>query len=43
VVVGAQAIGGNPGSRLVSLGIMDFVGAVFLFGGRSETIRALRG
>jgi hypothetical protein len=43
VVFGAQAIGGNPGSGLVSLGIMAFVGAVFLFGGRSETIRGLRG
>ena len=43
VVFGAQAIGGNPGSGLISLGIMAFVGAVFLFGGRSETIRGLRG
>ena len=43
VVFGAQAIGGNPGSGLVSFGIMAFVGAVFLFGGRSETIRGLRG
>ncbi len=43
VVFGAQAIGGNPGSGLVSLGIMAFAGAVFLFGGRSETIRGLRG
>ena len=43
VIFGAQAIGGNPGSGLVSLGIMAFVGAVFLFGGRSETIRGLRG
>ena len=43
VVFGAQAIAGNPGSGLVSFGIMAFVGAVFLFGGRSETIRGLRG
>jgi len=43
VVFGAQAIGGNPGSGLVSLGIMALAGAVFLFGGRSETIRGLRG
>ncbi len=43
VVFGAQAIGGHPGSGLVSLGIMAFAGAVFLFGGRSETIRGLRG
>jgi hypothetical protein len=43
VVFGAQAIGGHPGSGLVSLGIMAFTGAIFLFGGRSETIRGLRG
>jgi drug/metabolite transporter (DMT)-like permease len=43
VMFGAQAIGGHPGSGLVSLGIMAFAGAVFLFGGRSETIRGLRG
>ena len=43
VIFGAQAIGGHPGSGLVSLGIMAFAGAVFLFGGRSETIRGLRG
>ena len=43
VVFGAQAIGGDPGSGLVSLGIMALAGAVFLFGGRSETIRGLRG
>jgi hypothetical protein len=43
VLFGAQAIGGHPGSGLVSLGIMAFAGAVFLFGGRSETIRGLRG
>lgn len=42
-VFGAQAIGGHPGSGLVSLGIMALFGAVFLFGGRSETIRGLRG
>jgi drug/metabolite transporter (DMT)-like permease len=43
VLFGAQAIGGHPGSGLASLGIMAFAGAVFLFGGRSETIRGLRG
>jgi hypothetical protein len=43
VVFGAQAIGGNPGSGLVSFGILAFTGAIFLFGGRSETIRGLRG
>ena len=43
VVFGAQAVGGHPGSGLISLGIMSAMGAVFLFGGRSETIRGLRG
>jgi len=43
VVFGAQAIGGNPGSGLVSWGILAFTGALVLFGGRSETIRGLRG
>lgn len=43
VMFGAQAIGGHPGSGLVSFGIMAFTGAIFLFGGRSETIRGLRG
>jgi hypothetical protein len=39
----AQWIGGNPGSGLVSLAIMTVFGALVLFGGRSETIRGLRG
>jgi hypothetical protein len=39
----AQWIGGNPGSGLVSFGIMAAFGAVVLVGGRSETIRGLRG
>jgi drug/metabolite transporter (DMT)-like permease len=43
VMFGAQAVGGHPSDGLVSLGIMAFAGAVFLFGGRSETIRGLRG
>jgi drug/metabolite transporter (DMT)-like permease len=43
VLFAAQAIGGHPGAGLVSLGILAFAGAVFLFGGRSETIRGLRG
>jgi hypothetical protein len=36
-------VGGNPGQGLASLGIMAAAGAVFLLGGRSETIRGLRG
>ncbi len=39
----AQAIGGHTGSGFVSLGIMVAFGAAILFGGRSETIRGLRG
>ena len=43
MVFGAQWIGGDPGGGLVSLAIMTAFGAVILFGGRSETIRGLRG
>jgi hypothetical protein len=43
ILFGAQAIAGHPGSGLVSFGIMAGFGAVILFGGRSETIRGLRG
>jgi hypothetical protein len=39
----AQWVGGNPGSGLVSLGIMTAFGVLVLLGGRSETIRGLRG
>src|SRR4051794_28040034 len=39
----AQWIGGNPRSGLVSLGIMAAFGTFILFGGRSETVRGLRG
>jgi hypothetical protein len=43
VVFVAQWIGGSPESGLVSLGIMAAFGAIVFFGGRSETIRGLRG
>jgi hypothetical protein len=43
VIFVAQWIGGHPGSGLESLAIMTAFGAVILFGGRSETIRGLRG
>jgi hypothetical protein len=43
VVFAAQWVGGDPRSGLESLAIMTALGAVFLFGGRSETIRGLRG
>lgn len=43
VVFAAQWVGGDPGSGLVSLAIMTGFGALILVGGRSETIRGLRG
>jgi hypothetical protein len=43
LLLAAQWVGGDPGSGLVSLGIMTAFGAIFLFGGRSDTIRGLRG
>ena len=43
VVFAAQWIGGDPGSGLVSFGILAGFGALILLGGRSETIRGLRG
>jgi hypothetical protein len=43
VMFAAQWIGGNPLSGLGSLAIMTAFGALILFGGRSETIRGLRG
>ena len=43
VVFTAQWIGGDPGSGLVSFGILAGFGALILLGGRSETIRGLRG
>jgi hypothetical protein len=39
----AQWIGGNPASGLVSFAILAGAGLVLLLGGRSETIRGLRG
>jgi hypothetical protein len=43
VLLAALWIGGNPRSGLESLAIMTAFGALILFGGRSETIRGLRG
>ena len=43
VIFAALAIGGQAGPGLVSLGIMVAFGAAILFGGRSETVRGLRG
>ena len=39
----AQWIGGDPGSGLVSFAIVAGFGLLVLLGGRSETIRGLRG
>jgi hypothetical protein len=36
-------IGGSPSDGLVALGIMTAVAALFLFGGRSETLQGLGG
>ena len=43
VVFVAQWIGGNPRSGLVSFAILAGFGVLLLLGGRSETIRGLRG
>jgi len=43
VVFIAQWIGGNPGSGLISFAIVAGFGLLLLLGGRSETIRGLRG
>jgi hypothetical protein len=43
VVFVAQWIGGDPTSGLESFGILTAFGALILLGGRSETIRGLRG
>jgi hypothetical protein len=39
----AYTIGGDPSEGLVALAIMAVFGAIVLLGGRSETIRGLRG
>jgi hypothetical protein len=43
IVFGAQSVGGDPGGGLVSLAIMTGFAVLILLGGRSETIRGLRG
>ena len=43
VMFAAQAVGGSPGNGLVSLAIMTVFALLVLLGGRSETIRGLRG
>lgn len=39
----AQWIGGDPRSGLISFAALAVFGALILFGGRSETVRGLRG
>jgi hypothetical protein len=43
VFFAAQAIGGDPGGGAISFAILAGVGLAVLLGGRSETIRGLRG
>jgi len=43
LMLGAFWIGGDVGSGFAALGVMVAVGALFLFGGRSETLRGLGG
>ncbi len=43
VMLVAESIGGHPAAGLGSLAIMVAFGALILVGGRSETIRGLRG
>jgi hypothetical protein len=43
IVFVAQWVGGNPHSGLVSFAILAAAGVLILLGGRSETIRGLRG
>ena len=43
VLLGAGILGHHVGDGLFGLGVMTALGAVFAFGGRSETIRGLRG
>jgi hypothetical protein len=42
-MLAAQWANGHPGRGLASLAILVGTGAIFLLGGRSETIRGLRG
>ncbi|MGH3001649.1 MAG: hypothetical protein ACRDM1_03095 [Gaiellaceae bacterium] len=42
-MLAAQWIGGDPTGGLVSLAILSGFGALVLLGGRSETVRGLRG
>jgi hypothetical protein len=39
----AYTIGGDPGDGVIALAVMATIGAVFVFGGRSDTLRELGG
>jgi hypothetical protein len=43
LILAAFWVGGNPGGGFFGLGLMVVIGALFLFGGRSETLRGLGG
>jgi hypothetical protein len=43
VVLGVSWLGGQPGEGAISLATLTAFGLFFLFAGRSETIRGLRG
>jgi hypothetical protein len=43
VIFAAQWVGGDPTGGVISFAILAGFGALVLFGGRSETIRGLRG
>jgi hypothetical protein len=43
LIFGAFALGGDPGTGAISFGVMAALGAMFLFGRRSETLQGLGG
>jgi hypothetical protein len=43
VIAAAFVIGGHPGESVFSLVLFGAIGGTLLFGGRSETIRVVRG
>ena len=42
-MLAVEWIGGSPAGGLIALGVMTAFGALVLLGGRSETVRGLRG
>jgi len=43
IVLGAFVLGGDPAGGAICFGVMAALGALFLFGGRSETLSGLGG